>query len=127
MWTHTHYISAEAFVGVCVSTIKAISAGQLCRSQIRAKVAVCMHRCRRVTCVLLPLRAPTFSIFRANLRKCVSLRVCVRLCVRGFMKEHRSLGQCGGLWQRKPIFVPLPPTGKGSYSHRTPLSSHTHT
>lgn len=128
MQTHTHYIRAMAFVSICVSTIKAISATDNPAGHRYQQRFWCVdvHLCQRCLWpVLLPLRAPTFSILSANL--CVYLyeRLCLwgRLCVRCFIKEHRSLRQCRGLWQRKQIFVPLPPTGNCSYTHRTPFSS----
>ena len=136
--THSLYQSQGFCQRMCQHYQSYFSPGQSSRSQIREKgcgvqtcvcVCVCLCVCVRlwakvsVTCAVGLACSHFFSIFRANLCKCVC--VCSFLCVRRFIKEHRSLRQCEGLWQRKQIFVPLPPTGNGSYTHRTPLSYHT--
>lgn len=130
MQTHTRYITAKAFVSICVSTIKAISAtDNPAGCWYRQSFLVCRRACicGKSACDLYycPCVHPLFSILSANLCEYLCERLClwVRLCVRCFIKEHRSPRQCRGLWQRKQIFVPLPPTGNCSYTHRTPLSS----
>lgn len=105
------------------------SHGQFSRSQIRARVAVCM-RLRASTYTPCPCMLPLF-LFSEQTFVCLYLYcVCVRVfvfCACCCIKEHRSLRQCRGLWQRKQIFVPLPPTGNSSYTHSTLLWSHKHT
>lgn len=132
--THSLYQSQGFCQRMCQRYQSYFSVGQSRGSQIPAEVALCRRGVefvvkRPVTCAAA-LACSHFFYFQSK-PLCASVRLCLcgGLCVRYLVKEHRSLRQCRGLWQRKQIFVPLPPTGNCSYTHRTPLSSHmlTHT
>lgn len=137
--THSLYQSQGFCQCRCQHYQTYFSPVQFSRSQIRAKVmyvyahaqtCVCVFVViAAVTCAIALARSPPF-LFSEQTFVCLYLYyvcTCVRFCACCCIEEHRSLRQCRGLWQRKQIFVPLPPTGKGSYTHNTPLWSHMHT
>lgn len=130
--THTHtctgalIISEPRLLLVHVSALSQLfHPGTVHRLKDRSKVRGCGCVCKKwLWPTSLPPARSHFFYFQSK-----PLWVYLYMRLRCFMKnerKHRPSRQCGGLCERKQIFVPLPATGNCSYTHRTPFSSHTH-